>query len=78
MFVGHFALAFGAKKYTPQVSLGVLFLAWIRPQQIRQLALGCAFCRAVHGIEPNGNENRLDHCWARGQPLDTGRCYSST
>jgi hypothetical protein len=27
MFVGHFALAFGAKKYTPQVSLGVLFLA---------------------------------------------------
>jgi len=27
MFVGHFALAFGAKKYAPQVSLGVLFLA---------------------------------------------------
>ena len=27
MFVGHFALAFGAKKYTPQVSLGVLLLA---------------------------------------------------
>ena len=27
MFVGHFALAFGTKKYTPQVSLGVLFLA---------------------------------------------------
>ena len=27
MFVGHFALAFGAKKYTPQVSLGVLFFA---------------------------------------------------
>ena len=27
MFVGHFALAFGAKKYSPQVSLGVLFLA---------------------------------------------------
>ena len=27
MFVGHFALAFGAKKFTPQVSLGVLFLA---------------------------------------------------
>jgi len=27
MFVGHFALAFGAKRYTPQVSLGVLFLA---------------------------------------------------
>jgi len=27
MFIGHFALAFGAKKYTPKVSLGVLFLA---------------------------------------------------
>jgi len=27
MFIGHFALAFGAKKYAPQVSLGVLFLA---------------------------------------------------
>ncbi len=27
MFVGHFALAFGAKKYAPSVSLGVLFLA---------------------------------------------------
>lgn len=27
MFVGHFALAFGAKRYTPRVSLGVLFLA---------------------------------------------------
>lgn len=27
MFIGHFALAFGAKRYTPQVSLGILFLA---------------------------------------------------
>jgi membrane-bound metal-dependent hydrolase YbcI (DUF457 family) len=27
MFVGHFALAFGVKRYAPQVSLGVLFLA---------------------------------------------------
>lgn len=27
MFIGHFALAFGAKKYAPEVSLGVLFLA---------------------------------------------------
>lgn len=27
MFIGHFALALGAKKYAPQVSLGVLFLA---------------------------------------------------
>ncbi len=27
MFVGHFALALGAKRYAPQVSLGVLFLA---------------------------------------------------
>ena len=27
MFVGHFAVAFGAKKYAPGVSLGVLFLA---------------------------------------------------
>ena len=27
MFIGHFALAFGAKKFAPQVSLGVLFLA---------------------------------------------------
>ena len=27
MFIGHFALAFGAKKFVPQVSLGVLFLA---------------------------------------------------
>jgi membrane-bound metal-dependent hydrolase YbcI (DUF457 family) len=27
MFVGHFALAFGAKKFAPRVSLGVLFLA---------------------------------------------------
>jgi membrane-bound metal-dependent hydrolase YbcI (DUF457 family) len=27
MFVGHFAIALGAKKYAPQVSLGMLFLA---------------------------------------------------
>ncbi len=27
MFLGHYALALGAKKYTPSVSLGVLFLA---------------------------------------------------
>ena len=27
MFIGHFALAFGAKKFAPQVSLGILFLA---------------------------------------------------
>ena len=27
MFIGHFAMAFGAKKYAQQVSLGVLFLA---------------------------------------------------
>lgn len=27
MFVGHFAIAFGAKKYAPHVSLGMLFLA---------------------------------------------------
>ena len=27
MFIGHFAIALGAKKYAPQVSLGVLFLA---------------------------------------------------
>ena len=27
MFVGHFGIALGAKKYAPQVSLGVLFLA---------------------------------------------------
>jgi len=27
MFIGHYALALGAKKYAPQVSLGVLFLA---------------------------------------------------
>jgi hypothetical protein len=27
MFIGHFALALGAKKYVPQVSLGILFLA---------------------------------------------------
>jgi len=27
MFIGHFALAFGAKKHAPQVSLGILFLA---------------------------------------------------
>ena len=27
MFVGHFAVALGAKKYAPHVSLGVLFLA---------------------------------------------------
>lgn len=27
MFIGHFALGFGAKKFAPQVSLGVLFLA---------------------------------------------------
>ncbi len=27
MFIGHFAIALGAKKYAPQVSLGMLFLA---------------------------------------------------
>ena len=27
MFIGHYALAFGAKKFVPQVSLGILFLA---------------------------------------------------
>ncbi len=27
MFIGHFALAFGAKKFAPKVSLGILFLA---------------------------------------------------
>ena len=27
MFIGHYAVAFGAKKYAPQVSLGILFLA---------------------------------------------------
>ena len=27
MFIGHYAVALGAKKYAPQVSLGVLFLA---------------------------------------------------
>ena len=27
MFIGHFALAFGAKRYAPQISLGILFLA---------------------------------------------------
>ncbi len=27
MFIGHFAFAFGAKKFAPQVSLGILFLA---------------------------------------------------
>ncbi len=27
MFIGHYALAFGAKKFAPEVSLGVLFLA---------------------------------------------------
>ncbi len=27
MFIGHFALGFGAKRYAPQVSLGILFLA---------------------------------------------------
>lgn len=27
MFIGHFAVALGAKKYAAQVSLGVLFLA---------------------------------------------------
>lgn len=27
MFIGHFALGFGAKKFAPQVSLGILFLA---------------------------------------------------
>jgi uncharacterized membrane protein len=27
MFIGHYALAFGAKRYAPQVSLGILFLA---------------------------------------------------
>ncbi len=27
MFIGHFALAFSAKKFAPQVSLGILFLA---------------------------------------------------
>ena len=27
MFIGHFAVAFGAKKYAPTVSLGILFLA---------------------------------------------------
>lgn len=27
MFIGHFAMGFGAKRYAPQVSLGVLFLA---------------------------------------------------
>lgn len=27
MFIGHFAVAFGAKKYAPQVSLGILLLA---------------------------------------------------
>ena len=27
MFIGHYALAFGAKRYVPTVSLGTLFLA---------------------------------------------------
>jgi hypothetical protein len=27
MFIGHFALGFGAKRFAPQVSLGILFLA---------------------------------------------------
>jgi membrane-bound metal-dependent hydrolase YbcI (DUF457 family) len=27
MFIGHYALGFGAKKFAPQVSLGILFLA---------------------------------------------------
>ena len=27
MFIGHFAMGFGAKKFAPQVSLGILFLA---------------------------------------------------
>ena len=27
MFIGHYALAFGAKRYAPSVSLGTLFLA---------------------------------------------------
>lgn len=27
MFIGHFAMGFGAKKFAPQISLGILFLA---------------------------------------------------
>lgn len=27
MFIGHFAMGFGAKRFAPEVSLGVLFLA---------------------------------------------------
>ena len=27
MFIGHFAMGFGAKRFAPQVSLGILFLA---------------------------------------------------
>ena len=27
MFIGHFGVAFGAKKYAPKVSLGILFIA---------------------------------------------------
>ncbi len=27
MFIGHFALGFGAKRFAPEVSLGILFLA---------------------------------------------------
>jgi hypothetical protein len=27
MFIGHYAVAFGAKRYSPDISLGVLFIA---------------------------------------------------
>ena len=52
MFIGHYALAFGAKRYAPAVSLGTLFLAC----QFADLPYGLACSRmsptAVARLKP--------------------------
>lgn len=68
MFVGHYAVALAAKRFTPRTSLGVLFLA-VQLLDIvwaPLILLGVEHARIVPGLLPASSVDLYDMPWTHG------------
>ncbi len=71
MFIGHFAVGFGAKRAVPAVSLGSLFLAC----ELADLLWPNFVLLGLEKVEidPGNTADRLDRALVAGRPAAAGR-----
>jgi hypothetical protein len=68
MFVGHYAVAFAAKRFTPRSSLGILFIfvQFLDVLWAPAILLGFEHARVVPGLLPASSLDLYDMPWTHG------------